>query len=138
MGTASINAISQNCLTININPIELQDSVSGFFGTDTNNFAYPDTGPSFSIYDKLEEAFKLNKEDKERLIQNGRRLFENEFDMNSCFSQLDGIIHKIHPVKSYFNETTLFYVRILYYVRKLALNLPSSWKKVIKKIFQIN
>ena len=99
MGTASINAISQGCLCINIDPSN-NDMASGFFGTDTMNFAYTENGMIYSIYDKLEEAFNLPEKTKNMYISSGRQLYKKKFSITECELQLDNAIDNCSKVKS--------------------------------------
>lgn len=92
MGTASITAISQKCITINIDPLNNMKYASGIFGVDTNNFAYSENGIKYSILEKLEEVFNLNDEKKNTIKQIGRKLYCEEFETNTCFEKLDKII----------------------------------------------
>ncbi len=98
MGTASINAISQRCVTINIDFSNMQYS-SGFFGIDTNNFSYSENGQLFSILEKLEEAYLLSKDEIDKRKQVSRNLFEMEYEIESCFRKLDRTFDKIIPSK---------------------------------------
>ena len=97
MGTASINAISQRCLTINIDPNNDMQYSSGFFGVDTCNFAYSESGMTFSILTKLEEAYLLSDEDIKKIKEKGCMLYEREFKTLSCFNKLYRIFDVIAP-----------------------------------------
>lgn len=92
MGTASINAISQKCLCINIDPSN-NDMASGFFGVDTTNFAYTCNGQVYSIFDKLNQAYNFEPTTKENYIQEGRRLFEKEYSLDATQSRIDQVIN---------------------------------------------
>lgn len=98
MGTASINAISQRCITINIDPRNGMTKSSGIFGIDTHNFAYSESGHVYSIFSKLEEVYLSNEERKEEIKSIGRTLFENEFEINACFKKIDDVITRLRPV----------------------------------------
>lgn len=95
MGTASINAISQYCISINIDPTNNLLPASGIFGVDTNNFAYSENGKHFSIIEKLEEVYKLDHVERKRIQEIGRKLFEDEFELNACFNKLDQAFESI-------------------------------------------
>lgn len=99
MGTASINAISQKCVTINIDPRNGMKQASGFFGIDTSNFAYPETDKTFSVFSKLEEAFQMNKSQVQSVQMIGRKLFEEQFEINTCFRKIDNVINSVKPVE---------------------------------------
>lgn len=99
MGTASINAISQKCLTLNIDPLA-DNSCSGFFGMDTTNFAYPDDGKHYTIFEKLEQAYRLESSERELYVRKGRALFEQSYQLESCFGNLDKVFDTIAVVKS--------------------------------------
>ncbi len=97
MGTAVINAISQSCLTVVIDAC-FNTKVAGFLGKDTNNFAYSISGKTYSIFEKLEEAFLLKDSVRIELQEKGRKLFEEEFEINRCFKKMDDIIYSLSPV----------------------------------------
>lgn len=123
MGTAAINAISQRCISINIDPMNGMQFSSGFFGVDTKNFAYSETGKVYPIIVKLESALLLKEDEKEKLKITGRRLFDEEFEINQCFRKLDQVVESL-PVVCHRNslEVTFFYrlfVRGLICFRKL-------------------
>lgn len=99
MGTASINAISQRCLTLNIQPPE--NLCSGFFGVDTTNFAYTENNTLYQIFDKIEEAYLLDEKTRVKYVQIGRKLYEDEFECTSCFTKLDTIVGKLKDVEQY-------------------------------------
>lgn len=92
MGTASINAISQHCLCINVDPLNDMKNASGFFGTDTCNFAYSDSISSVPIIDKLEEAYSMDPKVRFQYISRARNLYEKDFEMYSCFRKIDNVI----------------------------------------------
>lgn len=98
MGTASINAISQNCLTLNIQPPE--DLCSGFFGVDTDNFAYSTSGRLYTIIDKLKEAYILDENTKNDYIVSGRKLYESDYNLESCMNKLDCSLMTITECKT--------------------------------------
>ena len=97
MGTASVNAISMGVPTLNIDP--LTNKTSGFFGVDTMNFAYPQNGRLWDIYDKLNECFLLSKDEKKMISDAGVYLFKKEFDRKVCFSKLDAIFDNMEPIR---------------------------------------
>lgn len=128
MGTASINAISQRCLTINIDPSN-NDLASGFFGIDTNNFAYSENGKTFSILEKLDQAYNMTNEEKMRAVNIGRTLYEEKFDSTSCFNVLDKVISNLDKVDTdgaY--KTSIIYSYIIW--------LCSSMKKIIRRMMR--
>lgn len=114
MGTASINAISQRCLTLNIDPLA-NDSCSGFFGMDTTNPAYPDSGRHYTILDKMEQAYNMTSEERESYINKGRMLFEQNYQLESCFEKLDKTFDSMDVVKVGPSYSSLFHyiLRIL-------------------------
>lgn len=123
MGTASINAISQSCLTINIDPSNQDKPASGFFGVDTNNFAYSENGKSYSILEKLEETFLLSDDEKKKRQILGRKLFEDEFEVNSCFQKLDRAFENIEAPRN----PNIFKVTWYY---KIGINLILKLKDI--------
>ncbi|MEF3426359.1 glycosyltransferase family protein [Bacteroides cellulosilyticus] len=129
MGTASINAISQKCLTLNIDPFS--QKCSGFFGTDTNVFSCPENGQTFPIEEKLEEAYNMSLSDKNVIVNRGRLLFETDFEMNACFYKLDEAIQKMNVSK---NPDLLQCPLIYHYYIKILYDIDACWKKIRKKI----
>jgi glycosyltransferase involved in cell wall biosynthesis len=99
MGTASINSISQRCITINIDPLKGMQKASGFFGVDTKNFAYSENGRVYPIFEKIEEAYLFTEHQKEKVRNTGRVLFEEEYDLNNCLRKLDSVIQSLEIVK---------------------------------------
>ncbi len=139
MGTASLNSISQGCLTINIDPNDGMRYASGFFGTDTNNFAYSESGKIFEISDKLKEAYLLNADKRDSIIQTANELFVNSYEENACFKQLDEVISKIDRAseESILKVSRLYrlYV-IMVYTIYTFLKRTKTWdiiKGIIKK-----
>lgn len=112
MGTASINAISQRCLTINIDFSNMQYS-SGFFGVDTNNFSYSENGKLYSILEKLEEAYLLSNEEIENRKLISRKLFEKEYEIDSCFRKLDQTFDDIESSQGNCKYEVSFFYRML-------------------------
>jgi hypothetical protein len=123
MGTASINAISQCCLTINIDPTNNMEFASGFFGYDTNNFAFSENGKLYTVSEKLEEALLMSFQKRETIVSQAKLLYENEFEIERCFDKLDGIIENLpKTVNSPVLEvSTLYrlYVRCLYWLHDI-------------------
>lgn len=99
MGTASINAISQKCITINVDPRNGMKQSSGVFGVDTQNFAYSENGRLYELFAKIEEVFLYDKRTIESIRETGRKLFEEEFEMGACFKKLDSAFVGIKPVR---------------------------------------
>ena len=120
MGTASINAISQRCITINIDPRNGMQEASGFFGVDTNNFAYSEKGKVYSIVGKIEEAYLFTDDQKERVKNAGRRLYEDEFEMNACFRKMDEIINSFDVVSD-----------------RESLRIPNYYRSIVRGLFEI-
>lgn len=118
MGTASINAISQGCITINIDPHDGMRYSSGFFGIDTNNFAYSETGKQYAIYSKLEEAYLFEGDKRLQIQKAGRMLYEEQFEINACFRRLDAIVNSLPIVRECkllnINAAYRLFVRIVY------------------------
>lgn len=113
MGTASINAISQRCISINIDPCNGMKNASGFFGIDTNNFAYSENGKLYSIFEKLEEAFLMSDEEVERTKQASRELYEKEYKTETCFEKLDHIYDNIEKSQDSDNYEISYLYRLL-------------------------
>lgn len=95
MGTASINAISQQCITINIDPRGGMTKASGIFGVDTMNFGYSENGSLYSIFSKIEEVFLFDNNRIRQIKDSGRALFENEFEVEACFRKLDAVMDSL-------------------------------------------
>ena len=127
MGTASINAISQKCVALNIDP-SMNNKCSGIFGVDTTNFAYTENGRIYSIYEKMEEIYLSTAEKKRIIITTGRKLFESSFEKTACFNLLDKVIESISVSKNFtnYNVSALYriVVRLLYEMKNFA-----KWKR---------
>ncbi len=121
MGTASINAISQGCATLNVDP--KTNKTSGIFGIDTNNFAYPENNTVYEIEDKI-LFLATNPEMLLKAKQEGRKLFENNYTTQACFEKLNYLLEKSTQVSSYykfrinflnkFMDFILFHLRIFF------------------------
>ena len=109
MGTASINAISQSCATLNIDPITNQ--CSGIFGIDINNFGYPQNGIIFKIEDKLEELM-LDPEIMEASKLKGLELFLKEYSVESSFKKLEFLINFSADKFEYYPFRFSFFIRL--------------------------
>ena len=110
MGTAVINAISQRCITLNIDPRDNMQYASGFFGIDTNNFAYSESGKRFTIFEKMEEAYLMRQEEKNHAEARSRELFETEFDNEACMVKLDSVINSLPVI----TDNDIPHVSLLY------------------------
>lgn len=128
MGTASINSISQNTLTLNIDPLN-GDSCSGFFGVDTLNFAYPDNDKHFTILEKLEQAFGMSESQKKLYIKEGAKVYKNDFCVESCFKKLDSIFSEIDIVSS---KTSNRYSFIFHIVLSTLIRMKRFARKNLK------
>ena len=128
MGTAVINAISLKCVTLNIDPRDGMQYTSGFFGIDTNNFAYSESGKVYKIVDKLEEAYLMKEVDKQRFSMIGRKLYEEEFKYDTCMRKLDNAINSLKPV----SEESIPNVPCLY---RIYVYVGTMIKKVLAKSF---
>ncbi len=127
MGTASINAISQGCITINIDPRNDMKCASGIFGIDTNNFAYAENGRTYSIYDKLREVYLFDEDEKNRVSSLSRELYEDEFEIEKCFERMDTIIESFSNVHNRRSLRTPLFYRLmartyLFYIRVVRKN----------------
>lgn len=79
MGTAAINAISQKCSTICINPLTLKSP--GILGVTTKNFAFADVDKEVEIETVLLNLIR-NKRLRNDAAISGYDLFLNEFENN--------------------------------------------------------
>lgn len=96
LGTATINSISQGCLTINVDPSSKNmERVSGFFGTDTKNFAYSDNGVTYSLEEKLEEALFADADKSNKMKEAGLKTYNDCFKSEVCMQRLDNIFNTI-------------------------------------------
>ncbi len=124
MGTSSINAISQGCATLIVNPNT--GKTTGVFGVDTENFAYPtDKGRVFEIEEKLFELIN----DRNKMLtakENGRILFNKEFTNNVSFEKLDFLLRNSDKKEDYYNYRINFFEitrdLLLYIYRKYVRN----------------
>lgn len=126
MATASVNAISQGCITLNIEPYR-DDMTSGYFGVDTKNFAYSESGKVWRIKEKLEEVFGASEDEKRRISIIGKQLFDESFNNKVCMKKLDNIIQALPIVeKSNIPHNSwlyIIYVNIGVYLAKLYYQL---------------
>lgn len=128
MGTASLNAISQGCLTINVDPNNEMKFASGFFGIDTNNFAYSESGKVFDISEKLKEAYLMNPEKRQMIILKAKTLFDIQYEENACFSKLDDVISSIEIA----HNKSILHVSFCYRISVIIL---FSFYKFLKKTY---
>lgn len=98
-GTASINAISQRCATLNIDPNN--DDCSGIFGIDVDNFAYSQNNKTYKIEDKL-EALMLDKTLLEFAKVKGYELFQQKYSVDVCFNNMDILINSSSKEDKYY------------------------------------
>ncbi len=135
MGTAAVSSISQGCATLVIDP--RNNMSSGIFGIDTNNFAYSESGKQWTIYDSIAKLIK-NEELIIKANIAGKKLFEKEFEVNTCMNKLDELIFCEDDKKGYwnYNQVALFYrfarycyknrertiIKILNQIRKAIMN----------------
>lgn len=126
LGTASINAISQRCVTINIDPSDRMEKSSGFFGTDTKNFAYADSGVLYNLNDKLEECLIANADKIESIKDAGLQLYNEQFKTGACLEKLDRIFNNIEVS----NNSNIIRVTALY---RFYVRLGLAIYKYIKK-----
>ena len=127
MGTASINAISQGCATINIDP--RSNKASGVFGVDTNNFAYSENNKLYKIEDKIAELLKDAKKlavAKER----GLYLFKESFTNEASFNKLDYLLNKSEKNKLFFKFNENYLIKC----KDLVLYSLICFRKMIKHI----
>ena len=133
MGTASINSISQGCLTINIDPTNNMEFASGFFGYDTNNFAFSENGKLYCISKKMEEALMMTQQKRKMIISQAKLLYEKEFVVDRCFDRLDSIIENLpKSLKSPILEVSPWYrlyVRCVYCLHDV-LKGSIVWEKI--------
>lgn len=130
MGTASINAISQGTLTINIDPLNNNLS-SGFFGIDTYTAAFSESNKYFTIFEKIEEAYCLNTEQKSNYRFKSLHCFENYFSVEAIFPKLDKVIQSIDPAKENIDleYSFLYHLLICSYFKVRALG-----GKILRKL----
>jgi len=133
MGTASINSISQGCLTINVDPTNNMEFASGFFGYDTNNFAFSENGKLYTISEKIEEALLMSSQKRKMIVSQAKSLYENEFVVDRCFDRLDTIIENLpNTIQSPVLEVSPLYricVRLIYWLHDV-LKGSIIWEKL--------
>lgn len=126
MGTASINAISQGCATLNIDPET--NLCSGIFGIDTDNFAYAHNNRLFTIEEKL-SALLNNPEMLNNAKQKGKDLFDHEYTNAATFTKLKYLLEKSEKKKEYFDFKINFRRKIfdffLMKIRNLIIKIKS-------------
>lgn len=120
MGTASINSISQGCVTLNIDP--KMNMTSGIFGVDTNNFAYSSNDKVYKIEDKIFAVLNDSKLHNEAKLQ-GKKLFETKFTNKASFDKLEFLLQKSDSNLTYFYFKNNLFIRIfdlfIIYIRHL-------------------
>ena len=126
MGTASINAISQKCIALNIDSSK-SDKCSGIFGVDTNNFAYTENGKIYSIYEKMEQIYLSTDEQIQLIITKGRKLYESSFEKTACFNQLDSVIESVQVS----NDIPEYNVSVLY---RIMVRFLCAMKNFVKRM----
>lgn len=129
-GTSVINAISQGTVTLNVISFSLKDvpinSItieelknldkriktisSGFFGTDTKNFAFSENNKYFTLFEKMEEAYLASPNKINNLKQNGLKVFNDEFELTRNFEKLDEIINNLNIVDREYKISNPIYV----------------------------
>lgn len=108
-GTASINAISQGCATLNMDPNTNQ--CSGIFGIDVDNFAYPKNGNVYKVEDKL-ESFIIDNTILKYAQMKGEELFNNQYSIENCFNKMDKLIAISNSQSLYYSFNISVYNRI--------------------------
>jgi hypothetical protein len=123
MGTASINAISQGCATLNIDP--RTNKTSGIFGIDTDNFAYPFNNQTYEIEDKLSLLIR-DTNLLESAKQRGKELFNAKFTVAATFKQQMSLLSQsANDLEHYKFKRSFFHIAIdfiVFYIRKYKIN----------------
>jgi glycosyltransferase involved in cell wall biosynthesis len=130
-GTAAINAISQKCATLIVEPYT--NKCAGIFGVETNNFGYSESGILYSIEEKLESL--LN--DSSLLSQSqakGYELFQRQYSISSCFSILDGFIENSKNSVEYYSFSYNSMVRISENCRLIKSLINTTIFRMIQRI----
>lgn len=99
MGTAAINAISQGCATLNIDP--RTSKTSGIFGVDTDNFAYPNENNVYEIEDKISSLLN-NRLELIEAKQKGKDLFNQQYTVKASFDKLEILLLKSQNAIDYY------------------------------------
>lgn len=129
MGTASINAISQGVITINIDPLNNNLS-SGFFGIDTMSAAFSDTNIYYSIFEKIEEAYEFDDERRDEYKKISENLFVTEFSIESIGKKLDYVIDSIEPARPH---EDLNYAYCYHVLISTIINIRKIGGKILRK-----
>jgi hypothetical protein len=123
MGTASINAISQGCATLNIDP--RTNKTSGIFGIDTDNFAYSFKNETYEIEDKLSLLIR-DTNLLETAKQEGKKLFNTKFTVEATFKrQMLLLKQSANKLEHYKFKRSFFHTAIdfiIFFIRKYKLN----------------
>ena len=86
MGTSAINAISQRCPTIIIDP---RNNLSpGYFGDELSNFAFSEDGRYISLLKLMKRGF-LDRNYLVKLSLKSEEIFRREFDFEESMKKLD-------------------------------------------------
>lgn len=96
-GTAVINSISQRKSTI---VMEDRKLTNGFFGLDTDLFAYSNKPGTHDLKDLLKKILK-DRTYLKRTEVSGYNLFLNEYEEKACFKKFDNYISLIEAPSSY-------------------------------------
>lgn len=131
-GTAAINAISQKCATLIVEPVN--NKCSGIFGLEVNNFGYSETGVLYSIQEKL-ESLLIDSSLLNRSKTRGFELFQRQYSVVNCFNKLDNLITSSVKNIRYYPFSFSLSVRIWENFRFLKSKINTAVFKMSRHLF---
>ena len=108
MGTAAINAISQKCATVLVDP--RTNKTPGVLGLHTTTFAYSDTGIDYDLKEMITRLLK-NEELIKEAKNKGFQLYNSDFKIESSHAQYVELFSKSNNVLKYFDYNITFFRR---------------------------
>ncbi|MBM6690693.1 glycosyltransferase [Fusobacterium mortiferum] len=129
MGTALINAVSFECISLVIDP--RSNKTCGFFAKDVSNFGYSKNDYVYELEDKIEEFLNFSLEEKENIKKNMKKIYEKEYNFSENMKKLDNFIFRPG-----YKENIKIKVEIKEYIKFLLIKLRlfDSIKKIKNKI----
>lgn len=133
MGTALINAVSFECISLGIDA--RNNRTSGFFGRDIKTFGYHSSDKTVSIFEKIEEFILMKKEEKDQIKKKSKKLYEENFGFLNTMQKLDSYILNEEKYKKITytmpKREYKYYIKIILFKLKV-LNILLKIKNKIK------
>lgn len=137
MGTALLNAVENNCLSLGIDARNNQ--CSGFFGEELKTLSYLENDKTYNLLDKLIVGISLKQEEKKKIIEKAQKLVEEEFTFEKTMEKLDNYILKKQTENTYIEiiptykdkiRKILYKIRILNIIRQIRERIDKRKKFV--------